>query len=37
MPIHLNPEDGADTFLWNIGNYLQAYKVSQPRRPTINV
>jgi hypothetical protein len=26
------PEDGGDMFLWNVGNRLQNYTVSQPRR-----
>jgi hypothetical protein len=27
------PEDGGDTFLRNIGNHLQDYTASQPRKP----
>jgi hypothetical protein len=31
--VEIRVEDGGDTFLWNVGNHLQDYTVSKPRRP----
>jgi hypothetical protein len=31
--LYLQGGDGGDTLLQNVGNYLQVYTASQPRRP----